>query len=98
MDVIDALSGLAALSHETRLWVFRLLVQAGADGMSAGEIADALGSRQNTMSSHLTKLNDAGLISGRRDGRNVIYQANPGSMKSLGRFLSVDCCSAGPEL
>ncbi len=50
MDVIEALEALSALSNETRLWVFRLLVQAGHDGMTAGEIADHLSSRQNTMS------------------------------------------------
>ena len=62
MDVELALEALSALSHETRLWVFRLLVQAGPQGLPAGEIAEALGSRQNTMSSHLKTLAMAALI------------------------------------
>ena len=75
------------MSHETRLWVFRLLVQAGRDGLSAGEIADALSARQNTMSSHLVKLADAALITRRRQGRSIIYRANDETMHRLVLFL-----------
>ena len=90
MDISEALDSLSALSHETRLWVFRLLVQAGPEGLSAGEIADGLSSRQNTMSSHLVKLNDAGLITRRRQGRRVIYRASATRMGELANFLQLE--------
>jgi ArsR family transcriptional regulator len=93
MDVNIALETFAALSQETRLWAFRILVQAGPAGLSAGDVADALGSRQNTMSSHLKQLNACGLIDSRRDGRQVIYSANYGTVKSLVLFLMEDCCA-----
>lgn len=93
MDVEPALEAFAALSQETRLWVFRLLVQAGPDGLAAGEIADALGSRQNTMSSHLRILSTAGLVSNRRRGRSVIYTANYETVRELVLFLMEDCCA-----
>ena len=96
MDITDALNCLSALSHETRLWVFRLLVQAGPDGLSAGEVADGLSSRQNTMSSHLVKLKDAGLITRRRQGRRVIYRASAARMQQLIAFLQAET-GASPE-
>ena len=93
MDVEFALEALAALSHETRLWAFRLLVQAGPRGLPAGEIAEALGSRQNTMSSHLKTLAMADLIDSERDGRSVIYKANYKTVRELVLFLMQDCCA-----
>ena len=93
MDVENALEALAALSHETRLWAFRLLVQAGPRGLPAGEIAEALGSRQNTMSSHLKTLAMADLIDSERDGRSVIYKANYKTVRELVLFLMQDCCA-----
>jgi len=93
MDVDIALDAFAALSQETRLWAFRLLVQAGPAGLSAGDVADALGSRQNTMSSHLKLLSTSGLIESRRAGRNVIYRANYETVRSLVLFLMDDCCA-----
>ena len=93
MDVELALEALSALSHETRLWAFRLLVQAGPEGLAAGEIADALGSRQNTMSSHLKILATAELIESRRDGRSIRYQANYATVRELVLFLMDDCCA-----
>jgi DNA-binding transcriptional ArsR family regulator len=98
MDVIEALEALSALSNETRLWVFRLLVQAGHDGMTAGEIADHLSSRQNTMSSHLKFLVQAGLISSHREGRHVRYRADYDTIKSLVLFLMQDCCQGRAEV
>jgi DNA-binding transcriptional ArsR family regulator len=92
MDLSKALESLSALSHETRLWVFRLLVQAGPGGLSAGNIADRLSARQNTMSSHLRQLHQAGLIDSRRDGRKVIYNANYDTARELIVFLMDDCC------
>ena len=92
MDVELALEALSALSHETRLWVFRLLVQAGPQGLPAGEIAEALGSRQNTMSSHLKTLAMAALIDSERDGKRVVYKANYETVRELVLFLMQDCC------
>ena len=93
MDVELALVALSALAHETRLWAFRLLVQAGPQGLPAGEIADALGSRQNTMSSHLKILAEGGLIDSQRDGRSVVYKANYDTIRALVLFLMEDCCA-----
>ncbi len=93
MDVELALKVLSALSHETRLWVFRLLVQAGPQGLPAGEIAEALGSRQNTMSSHLKTLAMAALIDSERDGKRVVYKANYETVRELVLFLMQDCCA-----
>lgn len=98
MDVEHALDTLSALAQETRLWVFRLLVQAGPQGLAAGEIADALGSRQNTMSSHLRILEQAGLIGSRRQGRSVIYHAHYDTVKQLVLFLMEDCCAGAQEV
>jgi len=93
MEVITALDAFSALSNETRLWVFRLLVQAGPEGLSAGDIADHLSARQNTMSSHLKLLHQSGLINSRRDGRSVIYSADYDSVRQLIVFLMDDCCA-----
>ncbi len=93
MDVGLALETLSALSHETRLWTFRLLVQAGPQGLAAGEIAEALGSRQNTMSSHLKILAMAELIESQRDGRSIVYKANYDTVRGLVLFLMEDCCA-----
>ena len=98
MDVLDALKTLDALSHETRLWAFRLLVQAGPEGLAAGEIAERLSLRQNTMSSHLKHLTSAGLIDNRRAGRCIVYTANYGTVKALVLFLMQDCCAGSKEV
>ena len=93
MDVELALDALSALSHEARLWAFRLLVQAGPEGLRAGEIAEALGSRQNTMSSHLKILTTAELIESQRTGRSIVYKANYETVRELVLFLMEDCCA-----
>jgi len=93
MDVERAIETLSALSHETRLWAFRLLVQAGPDGLPAGEIAEALGSRQNTMSTHLKILTGAELIENQRSGRSIVYKANYNTVRKLVLFLMEDCCA-----
>jgi len=98
MDVLAALEALAALSNETRLWAFRLLVQAGSAGLSAGDIADHLNARQNTMSSHLRMLHRAGLIQSYRTGRSVIYSVDYDTMRQLVVFLMVDCCAGNPAV
>ncbi len=93
MDEKQATVLLSALSHETRLWAFRILAQAGPQGLSAGEIADTLSSRQNTMSSHLKQLAAARLVTGRRAGRSVMYSANLGPIADLTAYLADDCCA-----
>jgi DNA-binding transcriptional ArsR family regulator len=98
MEISTALDALSALSHETRLWVFRLLVQAGPDGLPAGDIADALGSRQNTMSSHLRQLQASGLVSGERCGRQILYRVNFDTVRDLVMFLVEDCCAGSSQL
>ena len=86
------MDGFAALSQETRMDVFRALVQAGPQGLSAGEIAETLGVVQNTLSSHLKKLEHAGLISSQRMGRQIIYGVDFGTVRALIVFLMEDCC------
>jgi len=98
MDVIEALQALSALSNETRLWVFRLLVQAGPEGMTAGDISENLSSRQNTMSSHLKMLSQAGLVKSDREGRHVRYRADFDSIQGLVLFLMQDCCQGKAEV
>lgn len=93
MDVKQALEAFAALSNESRLWVFRLLVQAGPDGLAAGEIAESLSARQNTMSAHLKVLAAAELVRSRRQGRSILYSANYDTVKALVLFLMEDCCA-----
>ena len=94
MDTNTALEALTGLSQETRLAAFRLLVQAGPEGLPAGDIAEQLQSRQNTMSSHLKHLHQAGLINSRRQGRSVIYSANYDTVRKLILYLMEDCCAA----
>ena len=92
--VIDAL---AALAQENRLDTYRLLVQAGPDGISAGEIAAALGLPPNTLSFHFDRLRQAGLVTVRRNGRSMIYAARYDTMNALIGFLTENCCGGQPE-
>ena len=98
MDMTHALETLDALSQQTRLSAFRLLVQAGPAGLSAGDIAVRLDSRQNTMSTHLKQLNQAALIDSRREGRSVIYTANYETARELILYLTEDCCAGHAEV
>ena len=88
-----AIDALSALSHKTRLDVFRLLVQEGPSGLAAGEIAKRLGALQNTMSAHLGILSRAGLVRGVREGRVIRYCADYDAMRSLIHYLLEDCCA-----
>src|SRR5260370_38488892 len=88
----QALAGLSALSQENRLDTFRLLVQAGPDGMPAGEVAAALGLPPNTLSFHFDRLRQAGLVTVRRNGRSMIYAARYETMNALIGFLTENCC------
>ena len=97
MEKDDALQALAALAHDTRLDVFRLLVKVGPDGLAAGEIGEKLSVRQNTMSTNLAILDRAGLVTSWRNGRSVRYRANLDGMRGLLGFLMEDCCGGAPE-
>ncbi|MDC0736703.1 helix-turn-helix domain-containing protein [Cognatishimia sp. SS12] len=98
MDNTSALNAFSALSQASRLEAFRLLVQAGEAGMLAGEIADALDARQNTMSSNLAILLGAGLVRNMREGRAIRYFANMDGLSGLLSFLLQDCCGGRPDL
>ncbi len=98
MDMTQALAAFAALSQPTRLDVFRLLVRMGETGMLAGEISDALGVRQNTMSANLAVLLTAGLVRNTREGRAIRYHADMDGMQGLLAYLMEDCCGGRPEL
>jgi ArsR family transcriptional regulator len=98
METKSAVSSLSALAHEGRLSIFRLLIQAGADGLAAGEIARRLDVLPNTLSASLTILSHAGLITSRRDGRSIIYSSNYDAMRVLLAFLMEDCCGGSPEI
>jgi DNA-binding transcriptional ArsR family regulator len=92
-----AVTALAALAQDSRLDVFRLLVQAGPEGMPAGQVAHALGLAPNTLTFHFDRLRDAGLVTVRRDGRSMIYAARFETMNGLLGFLTENCCQGTPE-
>lgn len=97
MDKTRATDAFAALSQPLRLDVFRLLIRAGGRGLLAGEIAHALGVRQNTMSANLAVLTRAGLLTNRREGRTIRYFANIDGLRGLLSFLVEECCGGAPE-
>lgn len=96
MKNVNAVLLLSALSQETRLAVFRLLVQQGPDGLPAGRIADRLDISPATLSFHLKELTNAGLTLARQEGRFVIYSANYKAMDGLISFLTENCCAGAP--
>ena len=94
----DAVSILSALAQESRLDVFRLLVEAGPEGMPAGHIAISVRLPPNALSFHLDRLWGAGLITVRREGRSMIYSAQLEAMNSLVSYLTDNCCQGRPEI
>src|SRR5262252_9435988 len=92
MEQTDAVAALAALAQDNRLAVFRLLVQAGPEGMAAGEVAEALNLAPNTLTFHFDRLRVAGLVTVRRDGRSMIYAAQYEAMNALLGYLTENCC------
>jgi len=84
---------LAALAHETRLAAFRMLVQAGPEGVAAGVLSDRLGIPSPTLSFHLKDLLAAGLVTSRREGRFVLYAPDLERMAGLIAYLTHDCCA-----
>lgn len=98
MKISQAATALSALSQESRLRVFRLLVRTGPEGMPAGQIASKLKIPPATLSFHVKELSNAGLIVSRKDGRSVIYTMDVKGIKGLMDFLMEDCCRGNPEL
>ena len=92
------IGALGALAQETRLDIFRLLVQKGPEGMPAGEIGARLGQPSPTLSFHLNQLRFAGLVSSHRASRSIIYSANFKAMTSLIGYLTENCCGGRPAL
>ena len=97
MDISKAITSFSALSQETRLKVFKTLVEYGETGAAAGVLSKRLGTVQNTLSFHLSYLSHAGLISSRKEGRSVIYKANYKVMEDLIDYLQENCCVLGSE-
>jgi ArsR family transcriptional regulator, arsenate/arsenite/antimonite-responsive transcriptional repressor len=97
MEQSDAVAALAALAQDNRLDVYRLLVQAGAEGMPAGGVASTLRLAPNTLTFHFDRLRQAGLVSVRREGRSMIYAARYDTMNGLIAYLTENCCGGRPE-
>lgn len=93
MDISVALKAFTALSQETRLLAFRILVKHGKEGLAAGRLSEEIGIPQNTLSFHLAHLSQAGLVHSRKEGRSIIYFADIDAMQELIRFLVEDCCA-----
>jgi ArsR family transcriptional regulator len=92
METLAAVGALAALAQQNRLEVFRVLVEAGADGLAAGQVAEKLGLAPNTLTFHFDRLRAAGLVTVRREGRSMIYAARFDAMNALIAFLTENCC------
>ena len=95
MEKQDVIAALAALAHETRLDVFRLLVQAGPEGLAAGAAAETLDVPAATLSFHLKELRNARLVEARREGRSIRYAPDFANMTALLGYLGENCCSGG---
>jgi DNA-binding transcriptional ArsR family regulator len=96
MEKTDAVAALAALAQDNRLDVYRLLVQAGPDGMPAGAVAHALNLAPNTLTFHFDRLRLAGLVTVQREGRSMIYAAHYDTMNGLIAYLTKNCCCGAP--
>lgn len=98
MNEKQAIRALSALAQETRLRIFRHLVERGPEGSPAGEIGEALGVAPATLSFHLKELESGGLLNSQRESRKIIYSANYGGMGGLMDFLTNDCCRCDPRI
>lgn len=98
MESGTAILALAALAQSTRLDVFRLLVKHEPEGLAAGDIARALAVPQNTMSSHLSILSRAGLVSAQRFSRSIVYRADLTHLQDVVLFVLRECCDGRPEI
>ena len=97
METKDAVTALAALAQETRLSIFRLLVEVGPSGLPAGDIAQKLDVAGATLSFHLKELSRAGLVTARQDGRFIYYATDFERMAALMSFLTQNCCKGMPQ-
>jgi ArsR family transcriptional regulator, arsenate/arsenite/antimonite-responsive transcriptional repressor len=97
MEKTLVVAALAALAQDNRLDVFRLLVEAGPQGMPAGEVAERLGIAPNTLTFHFDRLRAAGLVGVRREGRSMIYAARFETMNALLGYLTENCCGGAPQ-
>jgi DNA-binding transcriptional ArsR family regulator len=98
MKTKQAIAALGALAQETRLAAFRLLVQAGPDGLPAGEIAGKLGLPASSLSFHLAQLTQAGMVVQLRAGRSLIYSIDFQSMNGLMAYLTENCCGGSASV
>ncbi|MEN2751464.1 helix-turn-helix transcriptional regulator [Psychrobacter sp. FBL11] len=98
MEITNAIASFAALSQDTRLKAFKLLVSQEPKGLPAGEIARQLSVPHNTMSAHLSVLARAGWVVSKRQSRQIIYRASLSHMEAVVQFLLQDCCAGHPEL
>jgi ArsR family transcriptional regulator len=96
VETKNVISALAALAQESRLAVFRALVQAGPEGMAATRISECVGVPPSSLSFHLKEMSHAGLVTSRQEGRFVIYSANFETMTGLIGFLTENCCGGKP--
>lgn len=97
MEKSHAVAALAALAQDNRLDLFRVLVEAGPQGMRAGSVAAALDLAPNTLTFHFDRLRQAGLIAVRREGRSMIYTARFDTMNALLGYLTENCCKGAPD-
>jgi ArsR family transcriptional regulator, arsenate/arsenite/antimonite-responsive transcriptional repressor len=97
MQIREAVAALGALAQETRLATYRLLVEAGPEGVAAGDIADALSVAPPALSFHLKELTHAQLVSARQEGRFIYYAADFERMAALMTFLTQNCCRGMPQ-
>ena len=96
METKDVVTALAALAQDSRLAIFRTLVQAGPSGLAAGRISELTGIAPSSLSFHLKELAHAGMVSSQQAGRFVIYTANFSTMNALVGFLTENCCGGNP--
>jgi len=97
MDLKNAVRALAALAQETRLSTYRMLVQAGPEGVAAGRLGEALEVPSATLSFHLKELSHAGLATARHEGRYIYYSADYQQMAELMTYLTENCCQGMPQ-
>ncbi len=98
MNTSQAIDAFSALSHETRLTVFKLLIKEGEQGLSAGTIAKQLKVQPSTLTAHLHILRRAGLIQSTRQQQKILYSADLQGTRQLLRFLTQECCQGHPEI
>lgn len=95
MEKTDVIAALAALAHDTRLDIYRLLIQAGDAGLAVGEIGEAVNVPAATLNHHLAQLKQAGLVACERDGRKLMHSADFDRMNGLLSYLTQNCCQGG---